>query len=64
MLSNFRLALKVYVHKLTVKLSTVEPTNSIDLYVAPETDISPIIYNEGTIECFSHQYTKLRSITI
>lgn len=29
---------------LTVKLSTVEPTNSIALYVAPATDISPIIY--------------------
>lgn len=29
--------------KLTVKLSTVLPTNSIDLYVAPATDISPII---------------------
>jgi hypothetical protein len=27
----------------TVRLSTVDPTNSIDLYVAPDTDISPII---------------------
>jgi hypothetical protein len=29
--------------KDTFKLSTVEPTNSIDLYVAPDTLISPII---------------------
>jgi hypothetical protein len=27
----------------TFKLSTVEPTNSMDLYVAPATEISPII---------------------
>ena len=30
--------------KLTVKLITVEPTNLMDLYLAPATDISPIIY--------------------
>lgn len=33
----------ICVAQLTVKLSTVLPTNSMDLYVAPETDISPII---------------------
>ena len=40
---------KARLRKLTVKLSTVVPTNSIDLYVAPETDISPIIYNWRSI---------------
>ena len=32
-------------YKLTVILSTTDPENSIALYVAPETDISPIICN-------------------
>lgn len=33
----------VFVIALTVRLSIVDPTNSIDLYVAPDTVISPII---------------------
>lgn len=37
------LALKLSQNLLTLKLSTVVPTNSIALYVAPATDISPII---------------------
>lgn len=45
--------------RLTVRLSIVEPTNSIALYVAPDTDISPIIYNKQ-----KYSETKLEVIKI